>query len=86
MTPFITAAWTLIAGAMVLFLPGLAWQASLSTGCWLFQLPGHSGAGGEKGLGGKGMLINQVEKSQISTCSLVRMNKPLIKAKESWFT
>jgi len=27
MTPFITAAWTLIAGAMVLFLPGLAWQA-----------------------------------------------------------
>ena len=27
MTPFITAAWTLAAGAMVLFLPGLAWLA-----------------------------------------------------------
>ena len=27
MTPFISAAWTLITGAMVLFLPGLAWLA-----------------------------------------------------------
>ena len=27
MTPFISATWTLIAGAMVLFLPGLAWLA-----------------------------------------------------------
>jgi len=27
MTPFVTAAWTLAAGAMVLFLPGLAWLA-----------------------------------------------------------
>ena len=27
MTPTLTATWTLIAGALVLFLPGIAWQS-----------------------------------------------------------
>jgi uncharacterized membrane protein len=27
MTPFITTAWTLLAGVLVLFLPGFAWLA-----------------------------------------------------------